>query len=76
MGAGGVEAAAGLPVRLGGIPPDVAGEAGGLGNQFGQFTDADLATRPEVDWVRSVIALGGGHEAGGGVGDVQELARR
>ena len=76
MGAGGVEAAARLPVRLGGIPPDVASEARGVGDQFGQFADADLATRPKVDGVRSLIALRGGHEAGGGVGDVQELARR
>ena len=47
-----------------------------MGDQLGEFANADLPPRPEIDGVGPVVPLGRGDEAGGGVGDVQELTRR
>src|SRR5688572_19499981 len=75
-GAAGVEAAAGLAVGLGGVPDELALEAGEAGYQLGEVANGDLARRADVDRLGAVEALGRGDDRLGAVVDVEELARR
>ena len=73
-GPAGVDPAPGLAVGLGRVPADLAGEAGGLGDELDQVADRQLLVGAQVDRVGPVVALGGQHDALGGVVDVEELA--
>ena len=52
-----IQASSRLPVRFGGVPPNLAIESSQLSNQFDKRFDRDLDACTDVDWLASVIAL-------------------
>jgi len=74
FGAGGVEAAPGLSVGFGGVPLDLAFEAGEVGDEFGEGFDGDFAAGAEIDGFGFVVFFRGENDAFGGVFDVEEFA--
>src|SRR5207244_9134450 len=75
LGPGRVDAPARLPVGLGGVPHDAAGEARELRHDLDEVPDADLHPGAEVDGLRTVVALGGQHDRLRRVLHVEEFAR-
>src|SRR5438093_12834306 len=76
LGPGDVQGAARLARGRGRVPADLPAEAAQPGDQLRQVADGDLHPRADVDGLRLVVALGGAHDALGGVLDVDELTRR
>src|SRR5438552_3166915 len=74
LGSGSIELAAGLAVGLGGVPGYASPETGGVGNQFGQFANADLGCRAKVQRLRLVVALRSQYDTLRSVLHVQKLS--
>ena len=71
----GVDAAAGAGRRAcDGVPADLAFEPDQLDDDLDELADGQLVVGAEVDRLVAVVALGGQHDAVGGVVDVEELA--
>src|SRR5262245_32182429 len=69
-----LEPTAKLAVGTRGVPDDPSLEAGDRGDLAGQVADRDLLSRPDVDRLRPVIALGSQRDRVRGVVDIEELA--
>src|SRR3990170_3003897 len=68
-----VKGAAGLAIRPGGVPDDVAVVSGHPGDPHGQVADADFDARAEVDRVRPIVAFGPKQDSLGGIADKEEF---
>ena len=65
LGPAGVDAPAGLPVGLGGVPAHLALEADQVADDGDQLADGQLAVGAQVGGLASVVVLGGQHDARG-----------